>query len=63
MIIAVNHANKMGFLHVIHQERLDLSTHQWIFQCQHGPDECKGNLIEVHISNIYSNIYNMSPFI
>ena len=39
-----------------------MSTHQWIFQCQHGPDECKGNLIEVPISNISSNICNMSSF-
>ena len=33
--------------YVSFQERQDPVTHKWKFTCQHGQEECVGNLIEV----------------
>ena len=37
---------------------------KWVYDCQHGPDECAGNLIEVYVClyiiyNVLCNIYTV----
>lgn len=36
---------------------------KWIFQCQHGPKECQGNLIETCAISLLKNISTSFPFV
>ncbi|XP_045182131.2 gamma-interferon-inducible lysosomal thiol reductase-like isoform X2 [Mercenaria mercenaria] len=44
-------------------EKLNKETGTWIFNCQHGKEECIGNVIETCAINILDNISVYFPFI
>jgi interferon gamma-inducible protein 30 len=38
------------------QEKFDIITKLWKYTCQHGPDECWGNLFHTCLINYYPKI-------
>ncbi|CAF3567365.1 unnamed protein product [Rotaria sp. Silwood1] len=44
-------------------ETYDSTTHLYQFVCQHGPDECLGNLIHTCVLNFYPAIEQYMPFV
>lgn len=44
-------------------ESWDPEDGQWVFDCQHGPDECTGDLIETCALALVNNITKSLPFI
>jgi len=45
------------------KEEYDSTNKKWVFTCQHGPDECVGNLIETCAINLLKNQTVWYPFI